>query len=157
MGSASRRLAAAAVTLLPALVAVPATQAASPDVVHKQTIHLETETLETFCGETATFDESGKILFMFVGMSEDVFTWTSAIRGTYTVTFDDPSLGVWRGSFTEYEAVHATACGTFTFSFISNERQGSGRVHVTTTFVVSPDATIRVQNQTFDVTGCPST
>ena len=94
----SRRLTTAALSLLLALlVAVPAAHAAPPQVVHEQTIHLETETLETVCGDTAVFDWSGTETFTFVGMSEDVFLWTAVNRATYTVTFQDPSLGVQEG------------------------------------------------------------
>lgn len=49
--------------------------------------------LDTYCGETAVFGESGKVTFAFVGMSESVFTFTEVIRGTYTLTFVDSSLG----------------------------------------------------------------
>jgi hypothetical protein len=154
----SRRLTMAALSLLVALlVAAPAAHAAPPQVVHEQTIRFETETLETVCGDTAVFDRSGKITFTFVGMSEDVFLWTAVNRGTYTVTFQDPSLGVQEGRFGDSEIVHATPGGTFTFSFINNERLGEVRIHETVTFVVSADGTIRVQNETFDFSGCPST
>jgi hypothetical protein len=150
------RLTATVLTsLLALLVGGPGAQAA-PEVVHQQTIHLETETLETYCGETAVFDESGKVTFTFVGMSESVFTFTEVIRGSYTLTFVDSSLGSLEGRLSSYESVHATSGGTFIFSFISNERQGTIRVHGTTTFVVSPDGTIRVETETFDVIGCPS-
>jgi hypothetical protein len=149
------RFTTAVLTSLLALFVGGAGAQAAPEVVHEQTIHLETETLDTYCGETAVFEESGKVTFTFVGMSESVFTFTEVIRGTYTLTFVDSSLGSLEGRLSSYESVHATAGGTFIFSFISNERQGSVRVHGTTTFVVSPDGTIRVQNETFDVIGCP--
>jgi hypothetical protein len=113
---------------------------AAPEVVHQQTIHLETGILETYCGGTAVFVESGKVTFTFVSMSESVFTFTEVIRGTYTLTFEDSSLGSSEGRLSSYESVHATAGGTFIFSFISNERQGTVRVHGTTTFVVTPTA-----------------
>ncbi len=114
----SRQLTTAALSLLVALlVAAPAAHAASPQVVHEQTIRFE---------------------------------------GTYTVTFQDPSLGVQEGRFGDSEIVHATPGGTFTFSFINNERLGEVRIHETVTFVVSADGTIRVQNETFDFSGCPS-
>jgi hypothetical protein len=153
----SRRLTTAALSLLLALlVAAPAAHAAPPQVIHQQTIHLETETLETVCGDTAVFDWSGTETFTFVGMSEDVFLWTAVNRATYTVTFQDPSLGVQEGRFSQTESVHATPGGAFTFSFVINERSGELRIHGTMTFVVSADGTIRVQNETFDFSGCPS-
>jgi hypothetical protein len=158
MRPVSRRLTTAALSLLVALlVAAPAAHAAPPQVVHEQTIHLETETLETVCGETAVFDWSGKDTFTFVGMSEGVFFWTAVNRGTYILTFQDPSLGVQEGRFSGMESVRATPGGTFTFSFVINERQGEVRIQGTVTFVVSADGTIRVQNETFDFSGCPST
>jgi hypothetical protein len=154
----SRRLTMAALSLLVALlVAAPAAHAAPPQVVHEQTIGFETETLETVCGDTAVFDRSGKITFTFIGMSEDVFLWTAVNRGTYTVTFQDPSLGVVEGRWVDSETVHATPGGAFTFSFVINERSGEVQIHGTMTFVVSADGTIRVQNETFDFSGCPST
>jgi hypothetical protein len=45
----------------------------------------------------------------------------------------------------------------FTFKFVLNERSGEIRIHETMTLVVSADGTIRVQNETFDFSGCPST
>jgi hypothetical protein len=61
---ARRLTAAAALGLLVALlVATHAAQAAPPQVVHEQTIRLETETLETVCGDTAVFDRSGTTTF----------------------------------------------------------------------------------------------
>jgi len=155
--SLAGRLSVLVLSSLLALVVVGGgAQAAPPEVVHEQTVVLDTETLETYCGDTAVFDEAGKVTFTLVGMSDDVFMWTTVIRGTYTLTFEDPSLGSLEGRFSSYEAVHAAPGGSFIFSFISNERQGTVRVHATTTFVVSADGTIRVQNETFDVTGCSS-
>ena len=72
------------------------------------------------------------------------------------MTFQDPSLGVQEGRFGDSEIVHATPGGAFTFTFVINERQGEVRIHETVTFVVSADGTIRVQNETFDFSGCPS-
>jgi hypothetical protein len=154
----SRRLTTAALSLLVALlVAAPAAHAAPPQVVHEQTIRFETETLETVCGDTAVFDRSGKTTFTFVGRSQDVSLWTAINQGTYTMTFQDPSLGVVEGRWVDAETVHATPGGAFTFGFVLNERSGEIRIHETMTFVVSADGTIRVQNETFDFSGCPST
>jgi hypothetical protein len=158
MRPVSRRLTTAALSLLVALlVAAPAAHATPPEVVHEQTIHLETETLETVCGETAVFDWSGKNTFTLVDMTDGLYFWVLVNRGTYTLTFQDPSLGVEEGRFSGMESVRATPGGTFTFSFVNNERQGEVRIHETVTFVVSADGTIQVQNETFDFSGCPST
>jgi opacity protein-like surface antigen len=157
LGPVSRRLTPAALSLLVALlVAAPAAHAAPPQVVHEQTIHLETETLETVCGDTAVFDWSGTDTFTLVDMTDGLYFWVLASRATYTVTFQDPSLGVQEGRLSQTESVRATPGGTFTFSFIINERAGDVRIHGTITFVVSADGTIRVQNETFDFSGCPS-
>jgi len=154
----SRRLTTAALSLLVALlVAAPAAHAAPPQVVHQQTIHLETETLETVCGDTAVFDWSGTDTFTSVDMTDGLYFWVLVSRATYTVTFQDPSLGVQEGRFIQSESVRATPGGTFSFSFVINERLGEVRIHETVTFVVSADGTIRVQNETFDFSGCPST
>jgi opacity protein-like surface antigen len=152
----SRRLTTAALSLLVALlVAAPAAHAAPPQVVHEQTIHLETETLETVCGDTAVFDFSGTDTFTLVDMTGGLYSWVLVSRGTYTLTFQDPSLGVQEGRFSQAESLRATPGGAFTFSFVINERQGDVRIHETMTFVVSADGTIRVQNETFDFSGCP--
>ena len=52
--------------------------------------------------------------------------------------------------------MRATPGGAFTFSFVLNERSGDIRIHGTITFVVSANGTIRVENETFDFSGCPS-
>jgi opacity protein-like surface antigen len=153
----SRRLTMAALSLLLALlVAAPAAHAAPPQVVHEQTIHLETETLETVCGDTAVFDWSGTDTFTLVDMTDGLYFWVLVSRATYTLTFQDPSLGVQEGRLIQTESVRATPGGAFTFSFVINERSGDVRIHGTMTFVVSADGTIRVQNETFDFSGCPS-
>jgi opacity protein-like surface antigen len=111
-GPVSRRLATAALSLLVALlVAAPAAHAAPPQVVHQQTIHLETETLETVCGETAVFDWSGTDTFTLVDMTDGLYFWVLVSRATYTLTFQDPSLGVQEGRLiqTESSARHPVA------------------------------------------------
>lgn len=153
----SRRLTPAALSLLLALlVAAPAAQAAPPQVVHEQTIHLETETLETVCGDTAVFDWSGTDTFTLVDRKDGLYFWVRVSRATYTLTFQDPSLGAQEGRLIQTESVRATPGGAFTFSFVINERSGDIRIHGTMSFVVSADGTIRVQNETFDFSGCPS-
>ena len=154
---AARRLTPAALSLLLALlVAAPAAHAAPPQVVHQQTIHLETETLETVCGDTAVFDWSGTDTFTLVDKTDGLYFWVLVSRATYTLTFQDPSLGVQEGRLIQTESVRATPGGAFTFSFVLNERSGDIRIHGTITFVVSANGTIRVENETFDFSGCPS-
>ena len=73
------------------------------------------------------------------------YFWVLVSRATYTLTFQDPSLGVQEGRLIQTESVRATPGGAFTFSFVINERSGELRIHGTVTFVVSADGMIRAE------------
>jgi hypothetical protein len=76
--------------------------------------------------------------------------------GTYTtVTFLDPSLGVWKGTIRESTSTQATPGGTVMVSFIFNSHEVPVRIQETFTLVIGPDGTVRVERATFDVVGCP--
>ena len=76
----------------------------------------------------------------------------------WTVTFDDPALGIWSGRGTETISFTASPGDVVTFHDIFNGSEGPVRIHEHQTFVVAPDGTLRVDiNQvTTDYTACPS-
>jgi hypothetical protein len=156
-----RRL-ASAVTLLAGLLLTAMTptvaQAAAPlEVTHQQVVFTGADLgVVNICGDLADFRFSSEFSFTFVDMSEDVFHFQSRSIGTYTVTFLDPSKGVWEARIREVDSVQATAGGTFTTVRVSNSFEGPVRIHELTTFVVGPDGTIRVDGYTIDFVGCPS-
>lgn len=79
-------------------------------------------------------------------------------RSRWTVTFDDPALGVWDGRGTETTAFNASPGDVLTFHTVFNGREGPVRIHEHQTFVVGADGTLRVNNDqvTTDYGACPS-
>jgi hypothetical protein len=71
-------------------------------------------------GDLADFRFSREAQFTFVGTSDDVFHFESRSIGTYSVTFLDPSHGVWQARILEVRNVQATAGGTFTMVGVSS-------------------------------------
>ena len=76
----------------------------------------------------------------------------------WTVTFDDPALGVWSGRGTETIAFTASPGDVLTFHDIFNGSEGPVRIHEHQTFVVAADGTLRVNidQVTTDYASCPS-
>ena len=143
--------------LMVAITPTVAQAAARPEVVHEQVVFTGADLgVVNICGDLADFRFSGERSFTFVDMSDDVFHFQSRSIGMYTVTFLDPSKGVWEARFREVGAVQATAGGTFTTVRVNNAFEGPVRIHELTTFVVGPDGTIRVDHYTLDFVGCPS-
>ena len=143
--------------LMTAITPAVAQAAAPPEVVHDQVMFTgEDLNVVNICGDLADFRFSGEFQFTFVGMSDDVFHFESRSIGTYTVTFLDPSKGVWQATIREVDTVQATAGGTFTMVGVSNSFEGPVRIHELTTVVVGPDGTVRVDRSTVNFVGCPS-
>jgi hypothetical protein len=134
--------------------------AAPAAVVHDSSrTFRQTEASHDFniCGFPATFD--------FVASSQ----WHSTeANGGYhfqltevsrwTVTFDDPSLGVWSGRGTETQAFTASPGDVVTLHVIFNGSEGPVRIHEHQQIVIAPDGTPRVdvEQVTTDYAACPS-
>jgi hypothetical protein len=56
----------------------------------------------------------------------------------------------------EIGVVHAPPSGTFTSAVALNSFEGPIRIHEMRTFVVGPDGSVRVDDQTFVVDECPA-
>jgi hypothetical protein len=160
--NAIRRLAGVTVIALASAsgwaLAPAATYAASPpEVVHEQELHTGADLgVVNICGDLADFQFSWIESFTFIGMADGAFHFQIASRVTYTVTFLDPSKGVWDGRIVAARSVQTTPGGTFTLSSIANSFEGPVRIHERTTFVVGPDGTIRADGSQFDFVGCPA-
>ena len=76
----------------------------------------------------------------------------------WTVTFDDPALGVWSGRGTETDVFNASPGDVLTFHVIFNGSEGPVRIHEHEQVVVAPDGTLRVdiEQVTTDYGACPS-
>ena len=152
-----RRMAAVLIALFSlTLLTAGAAQAAPAGVDHHQEVEVRTETALNICGDLAVFDFNVKGSITVVeDASGEVFHFHATWVGTYTVTFLDPSLGVWESTVREAISAQATPGGTFVFRTILNSHEGPVRIHETIAFIVGQDGTIRVDRYTFDVVGCP--
>lgn len=76
----------------------------------------------------------------------------------WTVTFDDPALGVWSGRGTETDAFTASPGDVETSHVIFNGSEGPVRIHEHEQLVVAADGTLRVhiEQVTTDYGSCPS-
>ncbi len=135
----------------------PTYAASPPEVVHEQFVTTGADLgVVNICGDLADFRFFTQGSFTFVGMADGSFHFQAASRGTYTVTFLDPSKGVWDARIVEATSVQATPGGTFILSTVANTFEGPVRIHERTTFVVGPDGAIRVEDSQFDFVGCPA-
>jgi hypothetical protein len=109
------------------------------------------------CGLPATFD--------FVVTSEwhsteanGGFHFQMTEVSRWTVTFDDPALGVWSGRGTETSAFTASPGDVLQFHTIFNGSEGPVRIHEHQQVVVAADGTLRVdvEQVTTDFGACPS-
>ena len=75
----------------------------------------------------------------------------------WTVTFDDPALGVWDGRGTETEVFTASPGEAFQFHVIFNGSEGPVRIHEHQQVVVGADGNQRVdlEQVTTDYGACP--
>jgi hypothetical protein len=76
---------------------------------------------------------------------------------SWTVTLDDPTLGVWSGRGTETQAFTASPGDVVTFHVIFNGDEGPVRIHEHEQVVVGADGTLRVdvEQVTTDYGACP--
>lgn len=140
-----------------ALDTAPTYAATPPEIVHQQVVHTGADLgVVNICGDLADFQFSSIESFTIVEMADGSFHYQSASRGTYTVTFLDPSMAVWNARIVSASSVQATPGGTFVLSTVANSFEGPVRIRERTTYVVGPDGAVRVENQRFDFIGCPS-
>lgn len=131
--------------------------ASPPEVVHQQVVGTGAELgVVNICGDLADFRFSWNRSFTFIEVADGSFHFQSLSRGTYTVTFLDPSKGAWDARIVDARSVQATPGGTFTMSTVANTFEGPVRIHERTTFVVGPDGAVRVEGSQFDFVGCPA-
>jgi hypothetical protein len=76
----------------------------------------------------------------------------------WTVTFDDPAVGVWSGRGTETNVFTASPGDVLTFHVIFNGSEGPVRIHEHQQVLVAADGTLRVDidQVTTDYGACPS-
>jgi hypothetical protein len=117
----------------------------------------ETDHNLNICGFPATFD--------FVVSSEwhsteanGGFHFQMSEVSRWTVTFDDPSLGVWDGRGTETIAFTASPGDVLQFHVIFNGSEGPVRIHEHQQVVVAADGSLQVdvEQVTTDFGACPA-
>ena len=76
----------------------------------------------------------------------------------WTVTFDDPALGVWSGRGTETDVFTASPGDVLAFHVIFNGDEGPVRIHEHQQVVVAADGSLRVdiEQVTTDYGSCPA-
>lgn len=109
------------------------------------------------CGFPATFDFVVTTEWHSVEANGGVhFQLTEVAR--WTVTFDDPALGVWSGRGTETDAFTASPGDVLQFHVVFNGREGPVRIHEHQQVVVGADGSLRVELEqvTTDYEACPA-
>ena len=106
------------------------------------------------CGDLGVFSFSARSTVTQVELEDGAFHFILVEKGTYTLTFLSGAQETWDSRFVERIAWHAPPSGTFTFLLALNSFEGPIRIHETTTFVVGPDGSVRVDNQAFIVDEC---
>jgi hypothetical protein len=151
------RLAVAA-GLTIALCALPgAALAGSPtQVSHDRSVFTHEVTDLNICGDLGLFSFSGTTTVTQVEFVDGAFQFVLVEKGTYTLTFLGGAQETWDSRFVEIASVHAPPSGSFTLVVAFNSFEGQIRIHETTTFVVGPDGSVRVDSQTFVVDECPA-
>jgi hypothetical protein len=141
------------VLLAMVLLVAGTASAAPPAVDHQQVLEFGTGIDVNICGDLAVFDSNIRGEFTFV-VSDSLFQYQNNFHGTYTLTFLDPTLGVWQSRFAEAGTATVAPGGTFINTFEANTHEGPVRIHETFYFVVGPDGTVRVDRYTIEVVGC---
>ena len=149
-----RQMAVVLSVLLAMVLLVAGTASAAPPAVeHQQVLEFGTGTNVNICGDLAVFDVNIRGEFTFV-VSDSLFQYQNTFHGTYTLTFLDPTLGVWQSRIAEAGTATVAPGGTFINTFEANTHEGPVRIHETFYFVAGPDGTVRVDRYTIEVVGC---
>ncbi len=134
--------------------------AAAATVIHdgSRTFRV-TETAHDFniCGILGTFDMVISTQWHSTETNAGYhFELTEVSR--WTVTFDDPALGVWSGRGTETDSFNATPGDVLTLHTVFNGSEGPVRIHEHSQVVVAADGSLRVdvEQVTTDYSACPS-
>ena len=147
------------------LVCAIACAAAVPAVASATVIHDGSRTFRqtttvhdlNICGLPGTFDTLTTAEWHATGGSGGYHFQLSEVT-RWTVTFDDPALGVWSGRGTETDAFTASPGDVVTLHIIFNGSEGPVRIHEQQQVVVAPDGTLRIdlERVTTDYGACPS-
>jgi hypothetical protein len=127
-----------------------------PHVTHDRSEFVHQVTDLNICGDLGVFSFSGTTTVTHVEFADGVFHFVLVEKGTYTLTFLGGDRETWESRFVEQISWHAPPSGTFTFLIAFNSFEGPIRIHETTTFIVGPDGSVRVDNQAFVVDECPA-
>jgi hypothetical protein len=138
--------------------ALPAVAAATVTHDGSRTFRV-TETGHNFniCGQLGTFDMVISTEWHATEANGGIhFQLTETSR--WTVTFDDPALGVWNGRGTETAVLAQTRGQTLEYHLIFNGSEGPVRIHEFLQILVAADGTVRVdlEKVTTDYGACPS-
>ena len=109
------------------------------------------------CGLPGTFRMVRRFEWHSIERSDGYhFQLTEVSR--WTVTFDDPVLGVWSGRGTETDVFTASPGDLMTFHVIFNGSEGPVRIHEHQQVLVAADGTLRVdiEQVTTDYGPCPA-
>jgi hypothetical protein len=110
------------------------------------------------CGFPATFDFVVTTEWHSTETSTGLFNFQATEIARWTVTFDDPALGVWNGRSTETDTFMASPGDVLEGHLIFNGREGPVRIHEHQQFVITPDGSLQVdiEQVTTDYDACPS-
>ena len=109
------------------------------------------------CGLPATFDSVVTDEWHEVEANDGIHFQSTEIS-RWTVTFDDPALGVWEGRGTETDAFTASPGDVVQLHTIFNGSEGPVRIHEHEQVVFDADGNPRVdlEQVTTDYAACPS-
>jgi hypothetical protein len=149
------------ITLVGALVCAvgfPASAAATATHDGSRTFRVHESAHDlNICGFPATFDFVVTTEWHAVEANGRFhFQLTEIAR--WTVTFDDPALGIWQGRGTETDAFNASPGEAFQLHVVFNGREGPVRIHENQHVIVGADGDLQVdlEQVTTDFEACPA-